>query len=57
MPSDYHLFLALQNFFKVKRMNNKDEVEKEVSVFASQSESFYTNGIKKIIYKMARSCR
>jgi len=35
-------------------MNNKDEVEKEVSVFAS--ESFYKWN-KKIIYKMARSCR
>jgi len=29
-PSDYHLFLALLNFFKGKRMNNKDEVKKKV---------------------------
>jgi len=29
-------------------MNNKDKIEKKVSVFASQSEAFYTNGIKKL---------
>jgi len=38
--------------FKGKRMNNKD-VEKEVVFFASQSESFYTNEIKK--REMARN--
>jgi len=27
-----------------------------ISFFASQPEFFYTNGIKKIIRKMARSC-
>jgi len=37
------------NFFKGKRMNNKDDVEKEVVFFASQSESFYKNEIKKSV--------
>ncbi|CAK9832629.1 Histone-lysine N-methyltransferase SETMAR [Anthophora retusa] len=49
VPSDFHLFRALQNFLLGKKLNSKQDVQNELSgFFASKTESFYSNGIKKL---------
>ena len=47
-PSDYHLFLSLQNFFRSKNFKNKEDIKQAlVNFFASKDETFskmeYTN--------------
>lgn len=48
-PSDFHLFLSLQNYLNGKKFNTTDEVKTALDTFfASKPESFYSNGIKKL---------
>ena len=48
-PSDYHLFLSLQNFLKGKKFKNEEDVKQAlVQFFASKDETFFKNGIYKL---------
>lgn len=41
-PSDYHLFLSLQNFLNGKKFKNEDDIKQAlVQFFASKDETFY----------------
>ena len=49
-PSDYHLFLFLQNFSTGKKFKNEEDVERVlVQFFASKDETFFKNGIYKLL--------
>lgn len=48
-PSDYHLFLSLQNFLNGKKFKNEEDVKQAlVQFFASKDETFFKNGIYKL---------
>ena len=48
-PSDYHLFLSLQNFLTGKKFKNEEDVKQAlVQFFASKDETFFKNGIYKL---------
>lgn len=48
-PSDFHLFLSLQNFLNGKKYKNETDVDQALhKFFASKNESFYKNGIDKL---------
>lgn len=48
-PSDYHLFLSLQNFLKGKKFKNEADVRQVLlEFFASKDKSFFKNGIYKL---------
>ena len=48
-PSDYHLFLSLQNLLTGKKFKNEEDVERAlVQFFASKDETFFKNGIYKL---------
>ncbi|GFY24200.1 histone-lysine N-methyltransferase SETMAR [Trichonephila clavipes] len=47
-PSDYHLFLALQNFLSDKKLGSREDCENRLlDVFANKSQDFYERGIMK----------
>ncbi|GFV84034.1 transposase [Trichonephila clavipes] len=47
-PSDYHLFLALQNFLSDKNLGSREDCENRLlDVFANKSQDFYERGIMK----------
>ena len=46
-PSDYHLFLSLENFLTGKK-NEEDAKQALVQFFASKDETFFKNGIYKL---------
>ncbi|GFT97862.1 histone-lysine N-methyltransferase SETMAR [Trichonephila clavipes] len=47
-PSDYHLFLALQNFLSDKKLGSREDCENRLlDVFANKSQDFYERGIVK----------
>ncbi|GFU42902.1 histone-lysine N-methyltransferase SETMAR [Trichonephila clavipes] len=47
-PSDYHLFLALQNFLSDKKLGSREDSENRLlDVFANKSQDFYERGIMK----------
>lgn len=44
-PSDYHLFLSLQNFLKGKKLKNEEDIKKELfQFFDSNDATFFKNG-------------
>jgi len=46
VPSDYHLFRALQNFLNGKNFNNEDDVKSHLGqFFAAKNQKFYERGI------------
>ena len=48
-PSDYHLFLALQNFLSDKKLGSREYYENWLlEIFANKSQDFYDRGIMKI---------
>ncbi|CAK9826575.1 Mariner Mos1 transposase [Anthophora retusa] len=48
-PSDYHLFLSLQNFLQGKKFKNEEDIRQElVQFFASRDKTFFKNGIYKL---------
>lgn len=48
-PSDYHLFLSLQNFLNGKKFKDESDVRQVLlEFFALKSESFYKKGIYKL---------
>ena len=48
-PSDYHLFLPLQNFLRSKKFKNEEDIKQAlVNFFASKDEIFFKNGIYKL---------
>lgn len=48
-PSDYHLFLSIQNFLNGKKFEMDDDVKMELEkFFESKDELFYQNGILKL---------
>ncbi|CAK9796540.1 Mariner Mos1 transposase [Anthophora plagiata] len=51
-PSDYHLFLALQNFFSDKKLASREECENQLlEFFANKDQDFYERGIMKLPLK------
>lgn len=49
-PSDYHLFLSMQNFFNGKKFQNFEGVQKGLTDFlASKDTNFYTSGINNLV--------
>ena len=48
-PSDYHLFLSLQNFLGGKKFKNEEDIKQAlVNFFASKHKTFFKNGIYKL---------
>lgn len=48
-PSDYHLFLSLDNHLRNRHFRNRDAIEKELdSFFSSKNKEFYKKGIYKL---------
>ncbi|GFW35865.1 histone-lysine N-methyltransferase SETMAR [Trichonephila clavipes] len=51
-PSDYHLFLALQNFLSDKKLGSRQDCENRLpDVFANKGQDFYERGITKLPLK------
>ncbi|GFS76233.1 histone-lysine N-methyltransferase SETMAR [Trichonephila clavipes] len=51
-PSDYHLFLALQNFLSEKKSGSREDCENRLLyVFANKGQDFYERGIMKLPLK------
>lgn len=51
-PSDYHVFLALQNFFSDKRLASREDCENRLSeFFDSRDQDFYERGIMELPLK------
>lgn len=49
-PTDYHLFLSLDNFLRNKKFKNKDEVQHTFASFIeSRDPDFFKNGINKLV--------
>ena len=48
-PSDYYLFLSLQNFLRGKKFKNEEDIKQAmVDFFASKDETFFKNGMYKL---------
>ncbi|GFV27191.1 histone-lysine N-methyltransferase SETMAR [Trichonephila clavipes] len=51
-PSDYPLFLALQNFLSDKKLGSREDCENRLlDVFAHKRQDFYERGIMKLSFK------
>ncbi|GFT36024.1 histone-lysine N-methyltransferase SETMAR [Trichonephila clavipes] len=51
-PSDYYLFLALQNFLGDKKLGSREDCENRLlDVFANKGQDFYERGIMKLPLK------
>ncbi|KAL9910473.1 histone-lysine N-methyltransferase SETMAR-like isoform 1-T5 [Glossina fuscipes fuscipes] len=51
-PSDYHLFLALQNFFNAKKLESREDCENRLlEFFANRDQDFYERVILKLPLK------
>ncbi|GFU87812.1 histone-lysine N-methyltransferase SETMAR [Trichonephila clavipes] len=51
-PSDYHLFLVLQNFLSDKKLGSREDWENRLTaVFANKGQDFYERGIMKLPLK------
>lgn len=51
-PSDYHLFLALQNFLSNKKLGSREDCENRLlEFFANKDQDFYERGIMKLPLK------
>ncbi|GFU02872.1 mariner Mos1 transposase [Trichonephila clavipes] len=51
-PSDYHLFLALQNFLSDKKLGSREDCENRLlEFFANKNQDFYERGIMKLPLK------
>ncbi|GFY15509.1 histone-lysine N-methyltransferase SETMAR [Trichonephila clavipes] len=51
-PSDYHLFLALQNFLSDKKLGSREDCENRLlDVFANKGQDFYERCIMKLLLK------
>ncbi|GFW01258.1 histone-lysine N-methyltransferase SETMAR [Trichonephila clavipes] len=51
-PSDYHLFLALQNFLSDKKLGSREDCENLLpEFFANKDQDFYERGITKVPLK------
>ena len=49
-PSDYHLFLSLDNYMRDRHFKNKEEVKEGVLTFFSlKNEDFYKSGVNKLV--------
>ncbi|GFS92958.1 histone-lysine N-methyltransferase SETMAR [Trichonephila clavipes] len=49
VPSDYHLFLAVQNFLSDKKLGSREDCENRLlGVFANKGQDFYERGIMKL---------
>ncbi|GFX37840.1 transposase [Trichonephila clavipes] len=46
-PSDYQLFLALQNFLSDKKLGSRGYENRLLDVFTNKSQDFYERGIMK----------
>lgn len=54
-PTDYHLFLALQNYMTNKKYQNQVEIEEQVAnFFASKNKTFYEKGIYSLVSRWER---
>ncbi|GFW22259.1 histone-lysine N-methyltransferase SETMAR [Trichonephila clavipes] len=52
IPSDYHLFLALQNFLSDKKLGSREDCENRLlDVFANKDQDFYERDIMKLPLK------
>ncbi|GFV09059.1 transposase [Trichonephila clavipes] len=51
-PSDYYLFLELQNFLSDKKLGSREDCENRLlNVFANKRQDFYERGIMKLPLK------
>ncbi|GFX26907.1 mariner Mos1 transposase [Trichonephila clavipes] len=51
-PSDYHIFLALKNLLKDKKLGSREDCENRLlDVFAIKGKDFYERGIMKLPLK------
>ncbi|GFW70062.1 mariner Mos1 transposase [Trichonephila clavipes] len=51
-PSDYHLFLTLQNFLSNKTLESREDCENRLlEFFANKDQDFYDRGIMKLPLK------
>ncbi|XP_014475533.1 PREDICTED: histone-lysine N-methyltransferase SETMAR-like, partial [Dinoponera quadriceps] len=51
-PSDYHVFLALQNFLSDKKLASREDCENRLlEFFANRDQDFYERGIMKLPLK------
>ena len=49
-PTDYHLFLSLDNFLRNKTVNNREDVQNTFASFVENCDSlFFKNGINKLV--------
>ena len=49
-PTDYHLFLSLDNFLRNKTFNNREDVQNTFASFVENCDSlFFKNGINKLV--------
>ncbi|XP_047122427.1 histone-lysine N-methyltransferase SETMAR-like isoform X1 [Hydra vulgaris] len=49
-PSDYYLFLALDNHMRNRQFQNREDLENELNhIFSSQTQDFNKNGIYKLV--------
>ena len=49
-PSDYHLFLALDNHMRNRQFQTREELERELNqFFSSKTKDFYKNGIYQLV--------
>ncbi|GFW44093.1 histone-lysine N-methyltransferase SETMAR [Trichonephila clavipes] len=52
VPSDYHLFLALQNLLSDKKLGSREDCENRLlDFFANKGQDFYESGIMKLPLK------
>ncbi|GFX85529.1 histone-lysine N-methyltransferase SETMAR [Trichonephila clavipes] len=51
-PSDYHLFIALQNFLSDKKLGSREDCENRLlEIFTYKDQDFYERGIMKLPLK------
>ena len=58
-PTDFHLFLSLDNHMKNRTFNIEDDLKTEVHKFSqSRAKDFYKNGITKLLkrWEKAKKC-
>ena len=55
-PTDFHLFLSLENRMKNRTFNIKDDLKTEVqNFFKSRTKDFYKNGITKLLNRWEKA--
>ena len=55
-PTDFHLFLSLDNYMKNRTFNMEDDLKTEVhNFFQSRTKDFYKNSIAKLLNRQEKA--